>query len=227
MPKLAAVIAVLLLSSMLSFLPAVRAEEPLAGAVSILPGATNLGDGGMTPNPVYVRPGDTVVWTNHDAALHAVTFGDPASGVPILDFNLIAPGKSFSRTFDSAGTFDYYCVLHPFKTGTVIVGDERSPGINVSVATDKNYYEKGKNIVVTGKVQDIAPGQPVVIQVSNPDSAAYRLDQVAVLPDRSFNYDLKISGELGITGRTHSLPGTVNRPRRPAFTCNSSSHNCR
>ncbi|MGI0040280.1 MAG: plastocyanin/azurin family copper-binding protein, partial [Nitrososphaera sp.] len=201
MPKLVAVIVVLLFSSLLSFLPAVRAEEPATVPVSILPGATNLGDGEeVAPNPVYVRPGDTVIWTNHDAALHAVAFGDPAGGVPILDFNLIAPGKSFSRTFDSMGTFDYYCVLHPFKTSTVIVGDERSPKLNISVATDKNYYEKGENIVVTGKVEDIAPGQPVIIQVSNPDDAAYRLDQVSILADGSFNYDLKIGGELGITG---------------------------
>lgn len=193
--------AVLLFSSLLSFLPAVKAEEPVAVPVSILPGATELGDRGMTPNPVYVKPGDTVVWTNHDAALHAVTFGEPAGGVQILDFNLIAPGKSFSRTFDSAGTFDYYCILHPFKTGTVIVGDERSPKLNVSVATDKSYYEKGENITVTGNVQDISPGQPVVIQVSNPENAAYRLDQVAIMADGSFTYDLKITGELGITGR--------------------------
>jgi plastocyanin len=149
--------ATLLFSSLLSFLPAVGAEEPVAVSVSILPGATNLGDGGMTPDPVHIKPGDTVVWTNHDAALHSVAFGDPAEGVPILDFHLIAPGKSFSRTFDSAGTFDYYCVLHPFKTGTVIVGDERSPNLNVSIATDKGYYEKGETVLVTGTVQDIAP----------------------------------------------------------------------
>ena len=134
----------LLFSSTLSFLPAVRAEEPLAVSVSILPGATNLGDGGMMPNPVYVLPCGTVVWINHDAALHSVAFGDPAGGVPILDFNLIAPGKSFSRTFDSMGNFDYYCVLHPFKTGTVIVGDERSPGLTSLLPPTRTIMKKAK-----------------------------------------------------------------------------------
>ncbi|MGI0021170.1 MAG: plastocyanin/azurin family copper-binding protein, partial [Nitrososphaera sp.] len=177
MPKLAAfTLALILLGFATPVLPAASADEPVTILVSILPGAADLGDRGMAPNPAHVKPGDAVIWTNHDVALHTVTFGDPTGGVPILDFNLIAPGKTFSHTFDSAGALNYYCALHPFKTGTVMVGDERSPKLNVSVATDKGFYERDETIKATGKVGDISPGLPVVIQVSNPDNAAYRLD---------------------------------------------------
>lgn len=97
---------VLLFSSFLSFLPTAWAEKPVAAPVSILSGATNLGDREVAPNPVHVKPGDAVIWTNRDVALHTVTFGDPSRSVPILGFSLIAPGKTFSHAFDSAGTFD-------------------------------------------------------------------------------------------------------------------------
>ena len=63
------------------------------------------------------------------------------------------------------------------------MGDERLPKLNVSVATDKNYNEKGETIQVTGKVQEITPGLPVIMLVPNYDNAAYRIDKVAILED--------------------------------------------
>ena len=67
--------------------------------------------------------GTTVTWTNDDTTLHTVTSGSAESGDSGAQFDssYLAAGKTFQHKFDTAGTFDYYCTLHPFMTGTIYV----------------------------------------------------------------------------------------------------------
>lgn len=75
------------------------------------------------PAHIQVTLGTTVTWTNQDTVVHNVTLAqiDPST------FNNgesgpLYPGQSFSYTFTSRGTFQYYCQEHPFEmAGTVIV----------------------------------------------------------------------------------------------------------
>ena len=78
------------------------------------------------PNPVTIAMGGTVTWENVDNAAHTVTSGSPADGPDgVFDSSLImAGGASFSHTFDDAGTYDYFCMVHPWMAGSVIVEDE-------------------------------------------------------------------------------------------------------
>jgi len=51
-----------------------------------------------------------------------VTSGTPDGGTTgIFDSSIIDAGNSYTHTFDSAGTFDYYCIVHPWMIGSVIV----------------------------------------------------------------------------------------------------------
>jgi plastocyanin len=68
------------------------------------------------PASVDVPVGGTVTWTNNGGAPHTVTADDGA-----FDSGELAPGASFSQTFDAAGTFTYHCNIHPQMTGTVNV----------------------------------------------------------------------------------------------------------
>uniref|UniRef100_UPI002589A9E7 cupredoxin domain-containing protein n=1 Tax=Thiomonas sp. TaxID=2047785 RepID=UPI002589A9E7 len=68
------------------------------------------------PDSVTVAPGTTVTWTNDDAFGHTTT-----SDAKLWDSGVLAPGKSFSRTFDKPGSFPYHCAVHTFMTGTVTV----------------------------------------------------------------------------------------------------------
>ena len=98
-------------------------------AVSIVPGSSSLTKNGYQPDPVQLKVGQTVVWTNNDSAFHTVTSGLP--GQPdagkLFDSGLQGPtamtgkGKTFEHTFDTAGEFDYHCALHPALVGKVIV----------------------------------------------------------------------------------------------------------
>ncbi len=68
------------------------------------------------PAAIVVDAGATVTWTNHDDFTHNVSFPDET---PLT----MKPGESVTRSFPTAGTFDYVCSLHPRDmTGTVAVG---------------------------------------------------------------------------------------------------------
>ena len=78
----------------------------------------------FSPNPITVAPGTEVEWKNGDTVSHTVTSGkvtDDSAG-SLFDSGLIKKGADFKFTFANAGTFDYFCTVHPWMTGQVIVG---------------------------------------------------------------------------------------------------------
>jgi plastocyanin len=95
--------------------------------VDIVPGAsTKSGPQAYSVDPIKVKVGGTVTWTNKDSVQHTVTSGAPGSADVGKEFDsgltkLINAGQTFEKKFDKAGTFTYFCQLHPTMTGTVIV----------------------------------------------------------------------------------------------------------
>lgn len=76
------------------------------------------------PYSVSVKEHSSVTWTNDDTSVHTATSGTPANGPNgFFDSGLIAPGDSYTNQFNEEGTFDYYCIAHPWMTGKVIVVD--------------------------------------------------------------------------------------------------------
>jgi plastocyanin len=68
------------------------------------------------PDPVVVQAGGKVVWQNQDAAPHTATADDKS-----WDTGTIEKGKIGSETFKEAGTFAYFCEVHPDMRGSVEV----------------------------------------------------------------------------------------------------------
>jgi plastocyanin len=92
--------------------------------VSIVSGSSVPSNGKyFVPEATTVAKGDTVTWTNEDTVLHTVTSGTPDEGNSGTEFDssYLAAGKTFEHQFNTAGTFDYYCTLHPYMTGKVKV----------------------------------------------------------------------------------------------------------
>jgi len=77
----------------------------------------------FVPPILHTSKGAIVTWTNEDSALHTVVSRAHAAGstFPEFDSEYIGPNDTFKYTFSTAGTFDYYCVLHPFMKGKVVV----------------------------------------------------------------------------------------------------------
>jgi predicted secreted protein with PEFG-CTERM motif len=71
---------------------------------------------------VTIDAGSEVVWSNEDSASHTVTSGDPKNGPDgIFDSGLFLSGQTFSHMFEEEGEFPYFCLVHPWMQGTVIV----------------------------------------------------------------------------------------------------------
>ena len=73
------------------------------------------------PSEITVEKGSSVTWINEDSAFHSVTSGVYDEPTGLFDSGYMDPYQTFSYVFDTSGTYDYYCTLHPWMEGKVIV----------------------------------------------------------------------------------------------------------
>jgi plastocyanin len=122
-----AVFGVLTLVAILAIAPSAFADSGTNVNISAGAGASpncSQANNCFNPDVTHVTPGTTVTWQNNDKVSHTVTSGNPSDNQTgtIFDSSLIASGKSFSFTFTNPGTYNYFCQVHPWMTGEVIVG---------------------------------------------------------------------------------------------------------
>ncbi len=70
----------------------------------------------FVPETLTIAAGTTVTWTNHDDIPHTVVSTDGLFKSKARDTN-----ETFSYTFTKAGSYGYYCSLHPRMTGKIVV----------------------------------------------------------------------------------------------------------
>lgn len=68
------------------------------------------------PETLTVAVGTTVTWTNRDDIPHTVVSTDGVFKSKVRDTD-----EKFSYTFSRAGTYPYYCSVHPKMTGKIVV----------------------------------------------------------------------------------------------------------
>jgi plastocyanin len=106
--------------------PVEESSEPKTVSVEIPTGSSSPGcetsNACFSPASLTINAGDTVKWANTDTAAHTVTSGSPASGPSgVFDSSLIMGAASFENTFDEAGSYDYFCMVHPWMVGNIQV----------------------------------------------------------------------------------------------------------
>jgi len=95
---------------------------------SATPGCENT-DNCFIPSTVVITAGGTVTWENTDNAAHTTTSGSPSDGPDdVWDSSLMMVNGSYSVTLDDEGTYPYFCMVHPWMQGTVIVEAEAAHG---------------------------------------------------------------------------------------------------
>ena len=70
----------------------------------------------FSPAQLVVAAKTLVTWSNDDGAPHGIAFADGKAQA-----SLLLPGATHARTFDTPGTYDYICSVHPYMTGRVVV----------------------------------------------------------------------------------------------------------
>jgi len=107
---LATVIVAMLLVSAASPDSSLKAAQP-ASTVEVKVDNFSFG-----PATLTVAVGTTVTWTNRDDIPHTIVSTDKAFKSKVLDTD-----EKFSFTFSKAGTYPYFCSIHPKMTGSVVV----------------------------------------------------------------------------------------------------------
>lgn len=158
------------------------AQDSNTTRISIVSGAFRLTDTAYQPNPINIKVGDSVMWTNDDSSTHTVTtlrdqpattdddrtddnnsdlglvqkirdelvsniiinirnalsdlgaIGQATEATDIspsqqslpassneFDSGVMQRGQTFKQTFYEAGTFEYYCTVHPAMVGKIVV----------------------------------------------------------------------------------------------------------
>jgi amicyanin len=80
----------------------------------------------FNPTPLTVKAGTTVTWTNKDDIPHGIASSTNA----FAKSRALDTDQSFSFTFTTPGTYQYFCYVHPHMVGTVVV--EASTGSNAT-----------------------------------------------------------------------------------------------
>ena len=101
-------------------------EEPTTVHVEIPAGTSVPGceetNSCFTPADITINAGDTVHWMNVDTAAHTVTAGTSADvQIEVFDSSLLMADGTWSHEFNDAGIYEYFCMVHPWMTGTVTV----------------------------------------------------------------------------------------------------------
>lgn len=96
--------------------PAPKPTTPAPVPSPAAPASVSISGFAFTPAELHVKKGTKVTWTNLELSGHTIT-----SDSGVFASGNISQGKTFSFTFNTAGTFTYHCALHPSMTGKVIV----------------------------------------------------------------------------------------------------------
>jgi plastocyanin len=132
--------------------------------------------GAYNPSQLSVLTGDTVAWRNQSIKLHTVTAADGSFGSP----GKIGLNGGYSFQFPSAGSFKYYCQVHPFMRGEVDV-------FPVLLNGPKDPVSRGAPLSLDGRAQAGTSS----VEIQRDDGSGYApVAAAAVDPSGAFKADL-------------------------------------
>lgn len=166
------------------------------------------------PAEVTIDVGGEVTWTNDDTAAHTVTSGTAAEGPDgVFDSSLFMAGTTFSHKFDgvSPGEYPYFCMVHPWMTGVVVVQEAEM--------MEDDHMEDGMMMEgtpsATGMLSD---GTTVNIWTTKP-TAGERMEITMEFEDAEHvNHDMKVTqkGQVVLDDKgAHHHEGTGTHETAP------------
>ena len=161
----------------------------------------------LSPSNLSILVNDTVTWTNDDNGVHTVTTGKSGLGFDgRIDSGVIAPGGSFSHTFDKTGLYNYYCIFHPWMTGYVDVGTNTPVlPIGILVSTDKSVYHNGDTIQISGQVSKFIQNKQVTVWIIDPKGTGISVSHTETRTGNDFAVNVDATGKLWVPGNNYTV----------------------
>lgn len=166
------------------------ASEPAATATKTV----KITASGFSPTSVTIKTGDAVRWTNNDTKNHQVVANNGTFASPT-----IAPGRSYTHTFNTAGTFRYHDALHPSLTGRVVV---TGPPPAVSIGAAAPILVFGQATHVSGTISTKKVGETVTVW-AQPYGQASPVQIASLLTTTAGVWDLIVKPTLLTTYEAH------------------------
>ena len=146
------------------------------------------------PYEVTVDVGGEVTWTNDDTAAHTVTGGSAADGPSgVFDSSLFMAGTSFSFVFEEAGTYPYFCMVHPWMEGVVVVqeagAEEEEKHEDEEMHMDDEVHMEGA-ASATGMMSD---GTKVSVWASEPMAGEMMEISIEFENSEHVNHDIMVT----------------------------------
>ena len=160
----------------------------------------------FVPSYTTANVGDTITFLNGDDAAHTSTSGTPVSGPDdVWNSGLQQPNVDYSFIADTPGTFDYFCMVHPWMTGQLQILPEGTDVTNNVVSDYGQTVDKIESMIYGDNIPEVSEkdpgvitdifanivtsdgtkGSPLTIEVEFMESDGFVINHV--------NYDIKIS----------------------------------
>ena len=174
--------------------PSAFADHPNA-VLEPLPGSATAGceqtDEGCYNMPILtVSPRTTITFSNTDNVAHTLTSGSPEEMTGAFDSGLVLAGATYEFTLDEEGTYDHYCVVHPWMTGQIIV--DASAGQNAAAHTTANETEPRPTVPTKKQPEPERDNNVYEEYFIRHDHGG--TNEIEFMPNGSFTYDFASHG---------------------------------
>jgi len=166
------------------------------------------------PSQASVAVGDTVTFVNNDLAAHTTTAGTPADGPSgAWDSSVYMSGSSYSVTLSNSGTYPYFCMVHPWMTGTIYVGtgipEASQPDAELNLSLSKSEFDLDELITVGASISDNSGTSDVTIDVIDPNGTPI-ITRTLQVGSSSEQLDFRISDRFLVGYYKISASSNVN-----------------
>jgi plastocyanin len=149
----------------------------------------------FSPSTVTIHPGDTVQWTWGSTG-HSSTSGTPGVPSGFWDSGILNQGAVFSHTFNTVGSFPYYCTPHGAccnMVGTVMVVNASptptptptatpAPTTNLDNISTRSFVQTGDNVMIGGFIVQGTRSKRVIIRAIGPELIPFGVPNVLADP---------------------------------------------
>ena len=177
-------IVLLAVASTMAYAPSAFAEHSMNAVVENAEGSMTPGcePDCFIPATVTIGVGGMVEFANNDVAAHTSTAGTPVDGPSgVWDSSLVMPGASFTTPALDAGEYPYFCMVHPWMEGLVIVEEE---------SHDDHAMEEADHSDMGGMEMATLTAADIAISVNDGAAAGEKVAIDVTINGEHVNYDI-------------------------------------
>jgi len=176
---------------------------PVTGSGSSTNACVDVLYGCHEPGIAKVKLGGQVIFSNTDSAAHTFSAGSAVDGpTGEFDSSMVMAGNSYEWTADVQGSIPYFCMVHPWMDGLLLVGEGTAPPpvppptptehIDLDISIENDVYDINAVAVLDISIEDNTSTQNVAIEVIDPRGTTVISRSVSLDPDDSISFEFNI-----------------------------------